>query len=119
MEKEEINEKIHEKVFGECWHEWQSNSMGDRFACVKNKCLAVAQYGTPDKPDYCGSISDAWKVVERITSPPQTMEEAHQAANTKFMFWWQTKGQDLWCFSAEEAAEAICLAALKAIEGNL
>ena len=68
------------------------------------------EYARPFNP--LESMSDAWQVVEHITRPPQSREEALQAANTRFGFWFDKA--NLWSYSAQEAAEAICLAALRA-----
>jgi hypothetical protein len=128
VSNEEINKTIHEKVFGQCWHEWQPNSMGDRFACVKNQCLAVAQYGTPNKPDYCGNISDAFKVVEK-------MRESWRSEDGDGNFWRFTDCQQYgWTaaivFGSDDGEAtlfhegtttlplAICAAALKVFEGE-
>ena len=61
---------------------------------------------------YSTDIAAAWQVVERITQPPLTAEEAERAANTRFGFWWDEA--NLWAYSAPEAALLICRAALKA-----
>lgn len=58
------------------------------------------------------SLDAAWLVVERVTRPPQSREEAVQGANTQFMLWWIHV--DLWACTREAAANEICLAALKA-----
>jgi hypothetical protein len=63
-------------------------------------------------PAYSTDINRAWLVVERITRPPETPEEAHRAANTRFGFWWGEA--NLWAYTSQEAAHAICLAALRA-----
>lgn len=55
-------------------------------------------------------IRDAWRVVEKITAPPATYEEAERMSNTKFCNWFDHA--NLWALSASEAAFAICQAAL-------
>lgn len=64
-------------------------------------------------PRYSADISAAWRVVERITAPPRTVEEAERAANIRFFYWWQKA--NLCCESSAEAARSICIGALKAI----
>lgn len=63
-------------------------------------------------PDYVRNLNDARLVVERITMPPTTSEEAERAANTRFGFWFDKAC--LWALTSREAAEAVCLHALKA-----
>ena len=77
--------------------------------------LCLCNYDEGDIPTwrpvpYSTDISAAWQVVERITEPPKTEEEANQIANTKFALIWEDL--NLWAFSAKEAATAICRAAL-------
>lgn len=59
-------------------------------------------------------IEDAWVVVEQITRVPQSRAEAERMANTRFGLWWDRAA--LWAYSEREAAEAICAAALAAVE---
>lgn len=68
------------------------------------------RYGSPSP--YSTDIAAAWQVVEAITAVPRTAEESKRAVNSKFAYWWQ--GEHLCCYSAAEAAEAICKAALLA-----
>lgn len=64
----------------------------------KNYPVAVPRYST--------NIADAWRVVERITAPPATIEEARRAWNTKFVFLFTQEA--LWAYSAADAAYKIC-----------
>jgi hypothetical protein len=61
-----LNQWIAENVFGECWHEWVANGLGDRFACVRPKCFEITQFDVPSNPDYCNDISEAWRIVEKV-----------------------------------------------------
>lgn len=47
-------------------------------------------------PHYSTDIAAAWQVIERITRVPQSLDESHRAANTRFYYWWETEA-DL-CF---------------------
>ena len=58
-------------------------------------------------------VGDAWWAVEKITQPPQTIEEAKLLSNSKFLYWFEH--EKIWAMTASEAAEAICRAALKAV----
>lgn len=57
-------------------------------------------------------LNDAWQLVERVTQPPQSQEEAQQFRSTRFMFWFEKA--NLWACTREEAATALCVAALRA-----
>lgn len=59
-------------------------------------------------------IDHAWMVVERISEPPRTAEQARAAHNTKFMLWWNNN--NLWTYTAPEVARAICEAVLEICE---
>ncbi|HLZ63091.1 MAG TPA: hypothetical protein VKR06_39675 [Ktedonosporobacter sp.] len=63
-------------------------------------------------PRYTQNMDAAWLVVEQITQPPHSAEEAMQAANTRFALWWEMA--TLWAYSREDAAAEICIAALRA-----
>jgi hypothetical protein len=62
-------------------------------------------------PNYSTDISDAWKIVERMTQIPRTAEEAIRAPNTQFALWFDKAC--LWAMTAQEVAQAICENALK------
>jgi hypothetical protein len=57
-------------------------------------------------------IAKAWMIVERITDP-RLPRVADFLPSTRFMAEWRRL--DLWAYSAQEAAHAICLAALRSI----
>lgn len=59
-------------------------------------------------------IEDAWVVVEQMALTPRTPEESERMVYTRFRLWW--KNTSLWVMSEQEAAEAICAAALAAVE---
>ncbi len=59
---------------------------------------------------YSQCMSLAWKIVERITRPPTKPLGIH-APNVRFAKWWHHA--DLWAMSEQEAAESICIAALR------
>lgn len=63
-------------------------------------------------PAYTSSLDAAWQLVERVTRPPQSQEEALQFRSTRFMFWFEKA--NLWACTREEAANELCLAALRA-----
>jgi len=86
----ELDCEIDEKIFGNTWTHIAPDMPWD------------------DIPEYSTDIAEAWQVVEKITEP------RNDDANTKFMLWWESS--QLWAMNSKEASEAICLAALKAIE---
>ena len=63
-------------------------------------------------PRYTTSLDAAWLGVERVTQAPQSQEEALQFRSTRFMFWFEQS--NLWTHTREEAANALCVAALRA-----
>lgn len=66
-----------------------------------------------DPPRYSQSMDAAWEVVKHITQPPTSREAALQMANTRFAHWFD--GAHLWSESTQEAAQAICVAALRSL----
>jgi hypothetical protein len=63
-------------------------------------------------PRYTTSLDDTWQLVERVTQPPQSQEEALLFRSTRFMFWFEKA--NLWAYTREAAANALCVAALRA-----
>jgi len=76
-------------------------------------CGEVISAVAPEPLHYSTDIAAAWLVVERITEPPRTVEEAGRAANTQFCYWW--RNADLCVHTASEAAALICRAALRVL----
>jgi hypothetical protein len=66
MEKqtdEQINQEIHEKLFGECWHDETTDS-ARVWKC--GKCGLDRRHC--ENPDYCNDIAATWRVVEKMTA---------------------------------------------------
>lgn len=119
------NYLIHEHIFGECWHEWKSNSLGDRYACIRVNCFAIATNGTPVNPDYCGNISDAFTVVEKLrvewfeANPDETYfwkftDCCEHGWRVDIEFGHHDGDAEIADAVNESLPKAICLAALKA-----
>lgn len=67
---------------------------------------------TEEIPHYTTSMDAAWLVVERVTQLPRTSEDPRHSALSNFAMWFNEA--DLWADTAQEAAKAICIAALRA-----
>lgn len=104
--------EVHEKVMGHA-RRFATHTNGTRAGDAFNYNVISWQTGGPDMPRYSQSMDDAWLVVERVTRPPQSREEALHFNATQFMFWW--KQAELWACSSTEAANEICMAALRAL----
>lgn len=63
-------------------------------------------------PRYSISLDAAWQVVERVTRPPQSREEALCWGGPQFALWFEQT--TLWSLSREEAANELCKIALRA-----
>lgn len=74
---------------------------------VDDSCIST------DPPHYSQAMNAAWLVVEHITQPPNSRVAALQMANTRFAHWFD--GAHLWSESAQEASQAICVAALRSL----
>lgn len=59
------------------------------------------------------SIEDAWSIVEAMSQPPRTLEQAKQQAYAKFALWWEKA--NLWACSRQEACDEICKASLSVL----
>jgi hypothetical protein len=107
-----LNALVEERVMGSpvLWNTNPNYSdLIERYPHLKGRVIAV-QYEWSKIPDYSGNISLAWSVLEHITWPPRTEEEADRGANVKFMQLF--RAADLWAYSAQEAATMICKMAL-------
>lgn len=115
---------VHERVMGHSLDEpckgmfWLcTNTQTGAYGYQCSICGAYHDVGTedihlpPEPPLYTAYMNAAWQVVEKITQPP-TEPLGLQAPNVLFMQWWEHA--DLWAMSKDEAAEAICMAALRA-----
>ena len=60
------------------------------------------------------NLALAWYVLEHVTSPPTTVEDAKRAANTRIALWFDKAS--LWAMTSEEAALALCQAMLEAVQ---
>ena len=117
----EMDALIAEKVFGIIWDETRCRICGWPIAesiekgCTKEDCSMRPRpkRRADEHSNFSTDIAAAWLVVEKITAPPKTIEEARRAANTTFGYWFNDA--NLWACSAREAAEAICRAALLAV----
>lgn len=73
--------------------------------------VTKGKFGYEPIPHYTTSIDAAWQVVERVTRPIHTQEELIRAAKTDFTHWFDSAC--LWVCTASEAAELICINALR------
>ena len=64
-------------------------------------------------PYFSTDVSEAWRVVVKMSEPPTTMEAASKAENTKFAY--IIERERLWACTEQEAALRICRAALLAV----
>jgi hypothetical protein len=80
----------------------------DGFYCPR--CSASEGDLNPCVKPYSTHIAYAWEVLEHVTWPPRSAEEADRGANVKFMQLF--RAADLWAYSAKDAATMICKMAL-------
>ena len=104
---EQLRVELAEQVMGLCYHDWRPKGNSPRpskFVCLK--CLKEA-YGSDAllPPDYANDIAAAWTVVEKFN-----------AEDDDGLFEAMTNEIPLVGFTAQEAATAICRAALKAVQ---
>ncbi len=93
---------------------WASMTPEERDLLVAEKVMGWRPAGhLALPPRYSQSMDAAWLVVEHITQPPTSREAALQMANTRFAHWFD--GAHLWSESTQEAAQAICVAALRSL----
>lgn len=67
---------------------------------------------------YSRDLVLAWQLVERVTDPRVQWPATGRVCppNTAFLRWWREA--DVWAYSAQEAAERLCNAALEAVGGQ-
>ena len=107
-----LDKLVAEKIMGWTWKDRPRNCcQKPEWDNYKWPILTLTGYFPTDPPSYSSDMSWAWDVVEKMTEIPKTREEAILARNTKFALWF--KNADLWSMDAGEAAQSICLAALK------
>lgn len=118
MSDSEINKAIHEKIIGGCWYEFGRTQQRDRFGVYYDICKNCNRV-SHSNPDYCNSISDAFRVVEKLIAKSFTFHlnggyypigEGRQLPfNASF-------GRKARWAEDLNPAKAICLAAIKTIE---
>lgn len=66
--KMKINKFIHEQIFQKCWHEFAGQYNHAELYCCKKcgKSKAVVIVQNDSNPNYCGDMSLAWKVLDKI-----------------------------------------------------
>jgi len=87
-----------------------STEQRDRLVCEKVFGYKLTPATLRFLPSYTTSMDAAWMVVEHMKQLPQTIGSPREMAGTWFIGWWKTV--HLWEMSKEEAASAICVAAL-------
>lgn len=122
MTPEQRNRLVHEKVMGidpaiPCSGTFVTNPHDGHETLYCPKCDAGIFFGDskthkqPLVPAYTTDMNAAWLAVERITQPPTKPLEIN-APKAIFAHWW-AHGVDLWAMKGGEAAEAICITALR------
>jgi len=116
----ELNRRIHVEVMGVVWDEARCRVCGWMLAghvmdgCVADNC---AQRPAPllradRSPDYAGSISAAWLVVEKMRA--EGFEFGTDSIGPGWRAWfWHRPSNKYYRVEATDAPQAICLAALK------
>lgn len=114
MDNEQINRAIHEKVVGECWHEWhlvKGRGQRQRKAC--SKCPAYrGQYGYDPNFDYANdlnAVAKAETVVIEQKGTPFPLLDALERITGSINTTWAT---------ARQRAEAVLKAMDIQIEGD-
>ena len=121
MENTEINQKIHERLFGKCWHEFKIR----KFTGYECKCGAIKN-NSYRNPDYAGNISDAFRVVEELEKRGFVWTFSNNgneyAAKYDVRFFLEDKkagAPDVRAIAIKETLPlAICEAALKVLGGE-
>lgn len=137
LSPEQRNALIHEKVMGKrltCGgtiefseHDVPSRAGGVAFTMTIWTCQRCGEVGSGKPPEcheklvplpsYTTDMNAAWLIVEHITNPPTSACEPYHSAGPRFALWFKTA--DLWASTGQEAAEMICLHALKCVGVHL
>ncbi len=109
----EINRRITEEIFGECWHD--EGSFVTCSKCGINK--TNLNWTQRSNPNYCESISGAWKVVEKMKELGYIKFHFHKIVDTIWCgFSKEIEKMEVYTQYLEKDAVAICLSALKVTE---
>lgn len=98
----------------EMWQRFRMDGESWEEPVKKNHIAGIVYNGTATRiimPDWSRDIKEAWEVVERMRWLP--WGEQDKGWSFEFMDWWTTAR--LYACTAEEAARAICEAALKIV----
>jgi hypothetical protein len=105
----ELDRLVAELVMGWVFIDGSENMMfPDCYHSDERGKVALAEF-QPSK-----RIAHAWDVVEKITTPSNERGAYGFPPSSHFAYWWAR--QDLWAYSASEAALHICRAALLAVQ---
>lgn len=141
MTDQEINEKIYIGIFGAKWYMTPpENAKGvigyvftrrlfldDMARLLQNAKMAVPatgdepKAGLEDIPNYCNSIADAFKVVEKLIEKgfSWTVTRLFIKSESSVIFFKNPKIDKIFEGRDKCFAKAICLAALKTLENKL
>jgi len=106
---EQLRIEVAVQVMGLCYHNWQPKSNSPRptkfvcLNCLKEACGADSHM----PPDFPNDIAAAWKIVDKFKQMVCLDDLCEEIKRVP----------DLISMSAPDAAYAICLAALKAVQG--
>ncbi len=117
-----INQKIHEQIFGECWHDVEQvpNGLGGVFVCKKCRIPEHQLYldRKIPNPNYCESIADAFRVVRKLQKDGWEIFSVTTIKGVSSAHFFKDLGHDARSENEDLPAKAICLAALKTLEGK-
>jgi Phage ABA sandwich domain len=112
-----IDQNIHEKIFGKCWHEYNHKTQYGQKCC--GKCLSrQAEFHTYPNLKYSSDISAAWKVIEEMESQGYYLNIIGKCGGNAYYVRFEQSEQKGESVSLS-LPTAICQAALSTIEEKL